>query len=161
MEQLTDRILKALQDAGIAAVRAIPDRVMPRLKGPVTAVATQKAEAVQPGFFQYLGVIQDPETGEQELYGRRLTATVLLDTVSPPAKGAAECAGQVERLSQALLTGIEGVQIRTMQTEGCRFDPASGCFRQSLQVEVQAWLYAVQLSEDQLFTDFTLKGDWK
>ena len=161
MEQLIMAILKALEQAGLPAAKAISTGMMPRLQGPVTAVCLEKAKADQMGFFQYLGILDDPEKGLVELYGRQLEATVLLDTFCPISKGSHGCIARTQELTQRLLDGIDGIQILSFTTDKCRFDPASTCFRQEIHLQLKAYLYCVQTEQEEEFTDFTLKGEWK
>lgn len=161
MEQLIAAVMEAMQEAGFSCTQALPMMTQPHLDAPVTAVSMESARAEAGAVFHYLGIREDPETGPRELYGRKLEATVLLDTFSPMRAGSSGCRVRTQALMELFLQGIAGVQIRDIGMEACRFDPRTNCFRQVLRLPVCAWLYALADEDGETFTDFTLKGDWK
>ena len=162
MKLLIDAVTAALEQAGLKAAAAIPKGVMPRLSEPVTAVVLEQAELRQAGLFSYLGILDDPQRGQTELYGKKLEAVIMLDTFCPVQKGADACQDRTQALCQLLLQkGIDGVQVESFSADQCCFDSASSCFRQKLRLKTRAYVYALRAGEEEEFTDFTLKGDWK
>ena len=158
MEQLVQAFLKWLEGAGFAGVRQMPEGIWPQLKGPVTAVGVEKAEAKDAGFYSYLGLMQ-ADGKSVSLYGKRMEAEVSLEVVSPEALGAKVCAQKADELLTGLSGGVPGLTITELSAEKCRYVPDTNCYCCTVKAKVQAYLYALANEEETEFTDFMLKGD--
>ena len=159
MEQLIDTILKAMQAAGIPAVRAFWPRRMPRLKGPVAALSLRKSVQTPAGFGGYLGLLTDEQDQTRALSGMRLEAELAF-TIYTPRTATSEAGAQLaEQLVQVLLEGVEGVSLRQFTVQDTTYAAEPDCFTTCLEATVVAHLYAVTTGEEPVFTDFILKGE--
>lgn len=155
MECLIKPVLHALQDAGLAAVEAMPCSPMPRLKGAACAVRLLSAEG---GAYQYLGIVQTPDQGAQALYGRQLHARIQIRIFSPTDTGGAGCSAAAERICCLLTGGIAGLSVTGFTVDACAYDAKSDCFACPVTADVSAYVYAAPSADGTGFTDFTLKG---
>ncbi len=157
MRQLTAPVVAALGQAGLPACQAMPATVMPHLKQAACGVSLRQAQATQAGLYEYLGVLQDPDKGQVELYGRRLEGDLDLQILSPALSGGACCVQAGELAMEVLLSGIDGLRIGRIDQGPCTFDQVSDCFTMTLTAHIEAYIYAIA-KEGEGFTDFTLKG---
>ncbi len=160
MEQLIELLLQAMEGAGFSAVRANPAGRLPRIEAPVVCVGVKQAKGSAAGFYDYLGVIDDPETGLRELYGRRVDCTVQLEVVSPKDRGA-ETAEETASGVMAACGALSGVRVGAVTLGQARYDGDCAVFRSPVTVELSAYFYAVEADDGETLTDFILKGDWK
>ena len=159
MEQLMETILEAAQAAGIPTARALQPGRMPRLEGPVAALALRKAVQTPAGFGGYLGVYTDAQGQTRDLYGMRLEAEVVFTIYTPRASTASAGETMAERLAELLLEGIDGVSLRQFTVQETTYAAEPDCFTTVLEATVLAHLYAVTSGEEPAFTDFILKGE--
>lgn len=155
MEQLVTAVMAALQEAGIACTRQTPMGVMPKLKGPVTAVCLAAAKTAGGGMYDYLGLTEDG----QNLYGRMLEAEVRLTTLCPRTMGSALCQKQTDEIAALLSGRIPAVALAGYSVGECSFDAASDCFTCQVTAQVRAYVYATSNDEETEFLDFMLKGE--
>lgn len=155
MELLVGAFLNALTEGKIVCARQTPAGVMPKLKGPVTAVQMTAARAMEQAVYQYLGVSDEGVS----LYGRKLEAEVRLLTICPRTLGSGKCSEQAQRTAELLCHGIAGVTIAGYTVGACTFDAQSDCFLQPVTAQVKAYLYATADEDETEFTDFMLKGE--
>ena len=162
MEELLDRILALLRQAGIRCEAAWPARTAPQLAAPMTTARIERAELKAAGLGSCLGLLDDPETGIHELSGRTLEAAVLLRVASPARLGGQACFRESCRVMDALLAGADSLGIGPCTQGENRYDRASGLFlteiRAGLRVHVTAGLPA---EEEPGIEDFNLKGEIK
>jgi len=158
-KELTDRFLAALAAAGVRARAAYPAEKAVRPAAPETTVSLEKASALPAGLGGYLGALDDPETGPRALCGRRLEAVFRLRVASPVSLGGEGCAAEADRVMDALLAGIDGMELRAFSAEPCGFDPGTDCFFCVLRAEMRALLYALPASADETVGDFELEGE--
>ncbi len=161
MEQLIERILAALSDAGLDSVRANPGVRAPRLRQPAVAVSVKQAASSAAGFYDYLGVIEDEEAGVSELYGRRVDCTLLLEVCAPALSGAQAAEDAAETVLETLTLGQSCARVRSCTVGSCRYDGAADEFRCPVTAELSAYYYALAPDGGAALTDFILKGDWK
>lgn len=155
MECLIRPVLRALENAGLPALDAMPCSPMPRLKGAACAVSLLSAEG---GAYQYLGMVQTREQGEQPLYGRQLHARIRIQIFSPTSAGGSGCSAAAEQVCGLLTGGIAGLAVTGFTVEACAYDARSDCFVCPLTAELSAYVYATPAADGTGFTDFTLKG---
>ena len=161
MDELIAALLQALKNAGITAVKAFPEGMMPKLSGPVTAVGIQEMKSAANGAYTYLGMQTDAAGAARALYGRQLETQALLKVYCPRSAGGRACMAESERVA-ALLAGMAGsVQIESFSAGPCSYDAASDCFRCTITAKTRAYLYALANDDETEFTDFILKGEVK
>lgn len=161
MDELIAALLRALKNAGITAVKAFPEGVMPKLSGPVTAVGIQEMKSAANGAYTYLGMQADAEGTVRALYGRQLETEAYLQVYCPRSIGGRACMAESERVA-ALLAGMAGgVQIGSFSVGPCSYDAVSDCFRCTITAKARAYLYALANDDETEFTDFILKGEVK
>lgn len=159
MEQLITALLQQLQDAGVHATAALPANVAPRLDAPACAVRLAGAKLLSPGFGQYLGVLQDPEHGETELYGAKVEAEASIRIYGPTSAGAAACESLRSRILETLLSPASCISLGRIVSEPCVYDAKYDHFSAELRVTMQSWIYAQTEDAPQFFTSYNLKGD--
>lgn len=155
MESVLNAVLTALQEAGIPAVKAVPEGVMPRLKAPRAAVSLEKVRAANGGFYDYLGIEETEDRGFVERYGRKMEATLLISVFSPDSRDMASSVYAV------LAAGFDGVTVGEMTAEKPEFDSVADCYVTKIRAEMHAYLYAESTGDDEEFLDFTLEGELK
>lgn len=161
MERLIADVLAALRGAGLAAMRADPGVRARTPEAPVLCLAVKQAASSAAGFYDYLGVVEDPEAGAVELYGRRVECTLELEARSPAALGAAAAEEAARQALDALLSGAVHARIGRATIAAARLDAAAGTFCCALTVEAALLRYRARADEGAPLTDFELKGEWK
>lgn len=161
MEELIRALIKKLTDAGLTAVRAFPEGLMPRLTKAVTAVGIREVKSAGAGAYAYLGMREDAEGTLRAVYGRRLEAEAFLQVWCPRVIGGKACMEAAEQAMAALSEQSGGVRIEALTMGQCVYDAGSDCFQCMLTAKTQAYLYAVCNEEETEFTDFILKGEVK
>lgn len=159
MEELLDQILRALNNAGIRAQAALPSKLIPRLKAPMTAVSIVGARAVEQGLGRYLGEEDDAASGRRAVYGRMLEATAAFRIASPVLLGGGRCFEEANALMDVLLAGIDGLQIREFSQEQCAYQPETDQFVCVVRAKLLARMLpapAVRTEDD--VADFILEG---
>lgn len=160
MQQLIGLLLQAMKEAGFSAIRANPAARLPRITEPVVCVGVKQAAGSAAGFFDYLGTIDDPQTGLRELYGRRVDCAVQLEIVSPMDGGAQAAEDAASEVMQAA-GALKRVRVGAVTLGQVRCDGENAVFRCPVTVELSAYFYAVEADDGETLTDFILKGDWK
>lgn len=159
MEQLIRAFSQAVEAADLPAVRARPADRYPYLKGPTVAVGVSQSTGLDGALARYLGTIDHPELGLQELYGLRLQAQVELTALTPRASGAEGCEAVLEQLQAMVLGGITGVTVQGFTCGSGAYDPIADCFCGKLTVQCTAWLYATAQEDGAVLENFILKGE--
>lgn len=160
MEQLIRLLLQTIEQAGFPAIRANPADRLPRISAPVVCIGVKQAKGSAAGFYDYLGTIDDPETGPQELYGRRVDCAMQLEVISPLSGGAQTAEDAASAVMQAA-GALCGVRVGSLTLGSVRCDAENAVFRCPVTVELSAYFYAVETDDGESLTDFILKGDWK
>lgn len=155
MDEIIVRVLTALEEAGIPAVRAMPDGIMPRLKGPRAAVCFERVKRSSPGLYEYLGTEETADRGEVERYGRRISAVLLIRVCAPDGQAVSP------RVCRALEGGIRGVTIGEITASAAVFDPVADVFVTEVRAELAAYLIAESTDDSVQFLDFRLEGEVK
>lgn len=156
MEELINTMLATLKLAGLHAVAALPGSTLPLLQSPLVAVDVAKADCSQAGIYQYLGVLK-----EQELYGRRLQATLQLDVYVPEAAGGKGARAAMTDVMNLLMQGGGEMNIGEMSVGGCQYDADCDCFVGKILVPVSVYGYATLSDDGTEFVDFKLEGELK
>ena len=84
MELLIEALIAALEQAGLRAVKAFPQGLMPHLEKPVTAVGIAEAKSVD-GPYAYLGMQEDKNGALRALYGKTLETEAVLRSTARAA----------------------------------------------------------------------------
>ena len=158
MEQLIEAVLKWLEAQGFCAVRRTPQGMFPQLKGTVAAVDVAGTKMTQAGLYDYLGMM-DADGKRVSVYGRKMEAEVLLESIAPRTLGAKACMQQTDRILTALSSGIPGLALGEISTEACAYEADADCFSCKVRAKAQAYIYALANEEETEFTDFVLKGE--
>ena len=161
MEQLIADTLSALQSAGLAAMRFGPGMQPGRPDGAVICVGLKQASAAAAGFYDYLGVVDDPGRGRCELYGRRVTCSLRLLAVSPQKLGAAGAEEAAAGAMDALLSAPLRARIGACTAGQPFFDGQLGAWCCEVTAEASVLRYAASGDEGQTLTEFELRGEWK
>ena len=159
MEKLIEAVIRLAEAAGIRAVKAFPVGAMPALTQPCTAVGLLKAKGAGRAVYAYLGVEEQADGSLTPLYGRRLEAEVYLRVFCPRALGAQRCMQEAEKLAAALSRPSPVVRLGALTVEQCGYDAAGDCYRCTVRVEAEAYVYAMANEDETEFTDFILKGE--
>ena len=160
LESVIASVVDALTGAGIDAGPAFPKSGVDRSKAFVRA-GVAKAADTGAGFARYLGIENDPETGEREVYGLRCEIALSLDVYAPlSAENAAmECAALFDRAA-AVIGGVPGLGVREISCGAPGPDRETGMFRLSGGVKCTGLLVSAgEGGEDAAFTDFVLRGE--
>ena len=158
MQELLDTILAALEQAGIRAQAALPFRVFPRLKAPMTAVRVEKARAAEAGMGRYLGEADDPETGRRAVYGRRLEAEISFRVASPAGLGGQRCFQEANALMDVLLGGMEGIAVGELSQAACTYDRDTDLFVCTVRAEIRARMCLDNAAAEPEMTDVVVNG---
>lgn len=161
MDELIAALVRALENAGMRAVRAFPEGAMPKLTQPVTAVGLGAIVNEACGGWQYLGMWTDENGRTQTRYGRELAAEALLHVYCPRQLGGRACMAEAEKAAAMLAEPVDGVRITEFSVGPCGFDGKSDCFRCTLTAKTRAYLYVATNEDETEFTDFVLKGEVK
>lgn len=154
MERLIRAMTTELQRSGIRAQAALPKQNMPLLRSPMTAVGLQTVQC--DGAKQYLGI-----RNGQELYGKRIEATLQIDVYSPEAAGGSAAREAVSQVLDVLIGGLEDVEITQLSVQKCEYEPKSECFMGTILAQCRAFGYFVPSEDGSLLTDILLRGDLK
>ena len=159
MEELLDKILALLRQAGLRCEAAWPARTAPQLAAPMTTARIERAELKEAGIGGWLGLLDDPETGPRELRGRRLEATALLRVASPARLGGQVCFREACRVMDALLAGADDLTIGPCTQEENRYDRTSGLFLTEIRAGLRGHVTPAPPAEEPDIEDFKLKGE--
>ena len=159
MDELIAALVRTLRQAGLAAVKAFPEGLLPKLEGPVTAVGIQEMKSGGNGAYVYLGMQTDENGTNRALYGRALEMEAFLQIYCPRRLGGRACMEESEKAAQVLSQPVGGVQIESFSVGPCSYDAGSDCFRCTLTAKTRAYLYALANDDETEFTDFILKGE--
>lgn len=163
LEKLAESAAAILTGAGIAAGAAYPKTAADR-SGAFIAVGVRRASGRGAGFARYLGVMDDPERGETEVYGLRCEVELALDVYAPMTaeNGAAACAGLFDRAAAAL-GAAAGLNVLELRCGEAAPDKRLGMFALHGEVLCSALLLEGESGSGAAgtFTDFVLKGELK
>lgn len=159
MEQLISGIVALLRQKGMRVAEAMPSTPAPRLDAPACVVQMASAQLAPPGFAQYLGVLEDAERGQIELYGARMEATAEIRVYSPTALGASACRAAVAEIVDALMQADAEWAAQNVQIGPCSYDAQYDHFTAAVQIGLRTWVYATSAEDAQTFTKFNLRGE--
>lgn len=162
LDKLRTAMADYLNEHGVEAVTAWPDRERRRVTGPVAAVSLRSCEGGPGGFRDYLGERYDSEAGDwKEIYGKKVELVFGLDIYAPGKGGAEQCQSAMDRLAEALhLEGPRGLKVLSYSMGEGSYDQEQGLFHCPAEARCGAWLYAVA-DESGIFLDFEVKGERK
>ena len=161
MEQLIADVISALRSAGLSAMRFGPGVQPGRPDGAVICVGLKQASADAAGFYDYLGVVDDPGRGRCELYGRRVTCSLRLLAVSPKKSGAAGAETAAAGAMDALLSAETRARIGACTIGQAFFDGQLDAWCCEVTAEASIMRYAASGDEGETLTEFELRGEWK
>ena len=159
LETVVSTVIGALTDAGISAGPAYPKDAVDRSAGFVR-VGVAKAVDTGAGFARYLGIENDPESGEREVYGLLCEIGLSLDVYAPlsEANAALACAALFDEAA-AVVAGVSGLSVKELSCGAPGPDGETGMFRLAGGVKCAALLTASDSdSGGTAFTDFVLRG---
>lgn len=157
LNQIRDAVVTALRAAGLCTLASYPDQRARRYAGPVAAVAVDTAESRTVGFYNYLGEVSDPETGQvRELYGKQLDAVI---SVEIRGQRAADCETGCETAAEVLLGGLpSGIRPGELSWEALSWERETESFLRRGRLQCRAWFQAQTEDGNTMFLDFQLKG---
>lgn len=157
LQEIREQVRSALEEAGLPAVTAFPDRRAREYPGAVAAVSVGAAQGKNLGFCNYLGEVWDQESGTvRELYGKRLDAEI---TVEVRGVRAAVCEEGCETAAEVLLGGLpSGIRPGELSWEALTWERESEAFLRRGRLRCEALFVARSSEEADAFLDFTLKG---
>lgn len=160
MQELLDRLLAALALAGIRAQEALPAKMVPQLKGPMTAVGISKVGHGPAGLGGYLGTREDIQTGARAVYGAMMDAEVFFKIASPVHLGGGRCFREAMAVLDVLLGGIGGMEILGCRMDRCQYDARTDQFTSTVAADLRAAVYLERTEAgEESFADFQLKGE--
>jgi hypothetical protein len=160
MAGVVNAVVTALGAAGLSAGCAWP-------KTPVTPgsgfvrVGVERVEEISGGLARYLGVENDAQTGEHEVYGLRCTLTLQLDVYAPLSEtnAAMRCLELFDTAAGAV-SGIAGLHVSELRCGAPAPDRETGMFRLNGAAVCSALLLSASGDGDSgTFTDFVLRGE--
>lgn len=156
LDAVREHMASFLQERGVEAVCAWPERARTRPAGAVAAVSLRSCEGGPAGFRDYLGERWNRETGHwEELYGRKVRLIFGLDLYA--AEGA-EAQSAFDRVAGAFHQGgPEGLKVLSFSSGELEYVEEWRLFRCPAQVVCEGWLCAAA-QEDGGFTDFEVRG---
>lgn len=160
MDELIAALIRALKQAGVTAVKAYPEGVMPKLEGAVTAVGLRAMKNAEQGW-SYLGMRKKADGSSAAFYGRSVEAEAEMRVYCPRRIGGRVCMAEAEKAAAVLAAPIGGIRIEAFSVGACAYEPKSDCFCCTLTAKTQAYVYAAANEDETEFTDFILKGEVK
>ena len=160
LNNVRDAVIAALNAAGFSACAAYPHAHAPA-SGTVVRVSVLRAEN-RSGAGNYLGVRNDPERGEQEVYGLRCALTLCLDVYAPlsAADAAGDCLDAFDGACACLAAGETGFCLRALRCGEPAPDRDSGMMHLRGEAEGSALLVLCGSgTEPAQFQDFVLRGE--
>ena len=159
LNNVRDAVVSALQAAELPAAAAYPHSAVPA-SGSVICVGIARAEDCSPGFARYLGVQNDPERGETEIYGLQCLLSLSLDIYAPLS--ADDPTGDCLTLFDSAVGCIDGcgIRLKALHCGEPAPDRASGMMHLRGEAKGTALLTAVSDSGDERsFSNFVLRGE--
>ena len=155
LRQIRDAVIDALQDAGLEAEAAFPERRARKHTGAFACVAVGAAEGKAVGFCNYLGEAPGRDGVSRELYGKQLEGEIIVEI---RAESARDCDCGCETASGVLLGGLpEGIRPGGLKWEALCWDKALQLFLRRGRLSCTA-LFTASAGEEDEFLDFILKG---
>lgn len=158
IEQAKRALCAALERAGLQAETAFtPERAAAR-ESAVAVVGLRRGESRGGGLSSYLGRRQEGSRW-REVYGLRMELTLSLDLYAPAELGAAGCDRALETLHQVMLEGLpSGLRPKELCWEEAAWDQEAAMFLRRGSLRCEAVLTAQAEEDNELVTDFILKG---
>lgn len=162
LEHIRERMADYLNNSGVNAMAAWPEKSWRPGKNPVAVVSLRGCRAESSGLMDYLGERFNEKTGLwEELYGKKAQLIFGLDLYAPEKGDGADLQAAFDRLAQALTLGSpEGLAIREFSCGETVYDPVSRMRKRPVQAVCDAWLCAAA-QPGGTFRDFELRGGLK
>lgn len=159
LNALRQSAVELLREYGLQAVAAMEPDSRKRWDGPVAAVSLRKVVCAPGGFKDYLGLRDDPDTGNQEeLYGKAVEVTLGLDIYAPREGGESACQQGVCLMAEALTArGVGGLTVEEFETGPVEFLERDGLYRLTAKCLCKGWMVAA-VDSTGAFVDFVVKG---
>ncbi|MBD5098486.1 MAG: hypothetical protein HDT35_02870 [Clostridiales bacterium] len=162
LNALREAVAQQLRQAGVNAVTAMESQRASRWREAVAAVSLMRVVCAPGGFKDYLGMRQEPNGAERELYGREVELTLALDIYAPRDGGEGACQQAAETATETLVCqGAAGLNALEIQTGRVEFLESTGLYRLQVSCRCKAWLVAAAESGGVAFVDFEVKGKMK
>ena len=161
LNNVRDAVITALNAAGLSACAAYPRAHAPASET-VLRVSVLRAENRSGSAGNYLGVKNDPERGEQEVYGLRCVLTLCLDVYAPLSStdAAGDCLDAFDSACACLAAGETGFCLRALRCGEPAPDRDSGMMHLRGEAEGSALLVLCgSEAETAQFQDFVLRGE--
>lgn len=157
LAQVRKAVIAALQNVGLSAMEAFPDKRAKAYIGPVATVAVGCAEGKTMGFCNYLGEAYDQTAGTvRELYGKQLEGEVVVEIRS---ERAADCETGCEKAAEVLLGNLpSGIRSGELRWEALTWESSTRMFLRRGILHCQAVFVAESQENGEMFLDFILKG---
>lgn len=157
-EKIQTSLLDYLVSKGIHAVAAWEEGS--DCDHPVVLVSMESCQVDSAGMGDYLGELENQETGLfEEVYGLRCFLTLGLDVYAPPGGGEKPLQTAVGALLSALGESDHAVmQVREFRTGTTLYDVESGRLSKKVEMKNTLYLYYMEGS-DEPFLDFDLRGE--
>ena len=162
LNALREKVAEQLRQAGINAVTGMESARASRWREAVAAVSLSRVVCAPGGFKDYLGMHQEENGLERELYGREVELTLALDIFAPRDAGESACQEAAEAVAESLVChGAAGLNALEIQTGQVEFLDKEGLYRQKTTCRCKAWLVARMDDGGGAFVDFEVKGRMK
>ena len=158
-ENIVSTVAEYLNTRLDSAVCAYPLCGVPEYDAPVTAVGIEESAALRSGFGEYLGIYHSDETGERELYGKRMEVTLALYIYSPKSSGhgAPGCRRVFSGIVKAMEDAGFPLRVKEIRCGDVGYDPETGMFLCRCCVKCTC-IMTRELDDNGEFTDFRLQG---
>lgn len=159
LEKIRQVMADYLNDRGVPAVTAWPDRARQEREEPVVVVSVRGCRAGPAGLQNYLGERYDETSGRwEERYGRRAELTLGLDIYAPEKGGGEAVQSAFDALAGVLiLGGPEGLDLQEFSCGQTVRDSENRRLKRPVEAVCTAWLCAVT-DAGGAFSDFELRG---
>ena len=151
--------VELLEEYGVHAVTAMDPAPRRKWDGPVAAVSVSRAVCAPGGFWDYLGVHTDPDSGtEWELYGRGVELTLSLDLYAPRDGGEQACQEAMGLLTEAVTCrGLGGLSVQEVNAGRVEFLEKDGLYRLPVTCLCKGRLVA-RMDSGGTFADIEVRG---
>ena len=156
-ELIISALKQRLENKNICVLREFEALDIKRHEHSVVVLGIENITAENQGMGDYLGMLEDENTGVfVNQYGKRLSLRIRADIFVSPELGSAEAEETFALLSDVLLSGGCGGEMRSMTRERIAYDEETGMLCIRCSVDLSA-LFIFSSPEDEVyFTDFRL-----
>ncbi len=158
LNALRQGAVKLLKECGLNAVLGMEPERASRWRETVIAVSLSKVVCAPGGFKDYLGMREDREGRQEELYGRAVELTLAMDIYAPRDGGEGVCQEVLDRLAETIMCqGLNGLNAIELQAGPMEFLDREGLYRRRVSCLFKAWLVAA-VDGGGFFVDIEVRG---